>query len=75
MQPGGCNGPLSAILYWLAFVNGDWRAAILVVASALIIQWRRGRFNAVFLAGAGLISEINEVLKVAFNTPAPRLTW
>jgi membrane-associated phospholipid phosphatase len=65
------NDVLRTVLYWLSFANGDWRAAILVVLAGLLVWRQWGWFDAAFLAGAGIVSEINEGLKVAFGTPRP----
>ncbi len=65
------NDILRTVLYWLAYINGDWRAAIVVIIICLLIWWRRGWYDAAFTSAAGILSELNEGLKAAFQLPRP----
>jgi undecaprenyl-diphosphatase len=69
------NDVLRTMLYWLAYVNGDWRAAIVVIVVCQPVWGRWGWYDAAFTAAAGLLSELNEGLKAAFHIarPSPEL--
>ena len=63
--------PLRLVMGWLSFLSGGWRAALLVVASGVVVWWRLGRLESALVVAAGLSSLLNSALKVAVNRPRP----
>ena len=54
-----------------SYLTGEWRAAVLVIISS-IVAWRcLGRLEGSQVAAAGLVSLIDDALKIAINRPRP----
>jgi undecaprenyl-diphosphatase len=56
---------------WVSYLMGGWRAAVLVVASGIVVWHRLGRLEGGLVLTAGVSTLINSVLKVAVNRPRP----
>jgi undecaprenyl-diphosphatase len=61
---------LSAMTY-VSFIFGGWSAALIVVAIGIVIWWRVGRLETIMVLAGGLITLVNEALKLAINRPRP----
>jgi membrane-associated phospholipid phosphatase len=62
---------LTVFLKDLSWVFGDWHAAMLVIPVGLLIWWKAGFAEGLMVLLAGLISLIDEGLKLAVNRPRP----
>jgi membrane-associated phospholipid phosphatase len=65
------NPGLTVFLKGLSWIFGDWHAAILVIPVGLLIWWKAGFAEGLMVLLAGLISLIDEGLKIAVNRPRP----
>lgn len=65
------SASLLTIMEGISYVTDGWRAAIIVVAGAIIIWLRIGRLEAGLVALSGIITTVNEVLKIAVNRSRP----
>jgi hypothetical protein len=55
----------------ISYVTGDWRAAVLVIISCLVIWRWLGRREALLMAIVGLSTFIDDALKIIINRPRP----
>ena len=66
------TGPaLTTVMTWTALIFTGWPAALMVFISGIILGWRRGWKVGLFAWGAGVLSYINDVFKLAINRPRP----
>ena len=55
----------------VSYATGEWRAAVLVIISGIVVWRCLGRFEGSLIPLAGLITLINSALKMAINRPRP----
>jgi len=55
----------------ISYATGGWRAALLVIISSIVVWRRLGRLEGSQVAAAGLVSLIDDALKIAINRPRP----
>lgn len=65
------NRFLLLIMQWVSFVFGGWCSIAVVVAAGVLVWWRIGRPEAVLIPVAGLLTFVNNALKIAVNRPRP----
>jgi len=63
--------PLLSSMKWISFLNGGWRAALLVIISSFIVWWRLGWLEGILIPVAGLTSLVHLALKAIVNRPRP----
>lgn len=63
--------PLLMAMESISYATGDWRAAVIVVISGIVVWRYLGRLEGSLVAGAGLITFVNDALKIAVNRPRP----
>jgi undecaprenyl-diphosphatase len=65
------NAALTPVLFLISATAGDWPMVIMVTVICILVWWRWGSFDAIFLVAAAYISRLNEWLKLIFNTTRP----
>lgn len=63
--------PLLTAMKGVSYVTGDWKAAILVIVSGIIVWRYLGGLEGGMVVFSGLISTINEAFKILINRPRP----
>lgn len=62
---------LLPVMTWVSYLAGGWRAAVLVLVSAVIVWRCLGRLESGLVVLAGLSSLANDALKLAIDRPRP----
>jgi len=62
---------LRSIMEWVSYLTGGWRAAVLVVASDIVVWRYLDRIEGGLVLAAGLSSLLESPIKVAVNRPRP----
>lgn len=65
------NEPLTELMKGVSFVTENWRAALLVISTGLVIWWRIGKWEAFLIAIAGVSSQFSYVFKLLVERPRP----
>jgi len=60
-----------SVMQWVSFIFGGWVSALVVVLIGIIVWWRIGKFEAMLVAVAGLLSLVNIFLKLVIGRPRP----
>jgi membrane-associated phospholipid phosphatase len=55
----------------ISYATGEWRAAVLVIIGGIVVWRCLGRLEGSLIPLAGLITFINDALKMAINRPRP----
>ncbi len=55
----------------VSYATGEWQAAVLVIISGIVVWRCLGRLEGSLVPLAGLITFINDALKIAINRPRP----
>jgi membrane-associated phospholipid phosphatase len=56
---------------WISYISDSWRIALVVLAGTVILWQVRDRKEAIFLAGAGVVTAVHVVIKWAVGRPRP----
>ena len=59
------------MLWSISYATGEWRAAVLVIIGGIVVWRCLGRLEGSLIPLAGLITFINDALKIAINRPRP----
>jgi membrane-associated phospholipid phosphatase len=62
---------LTSIMSWTSRLFTGWSAALLVVATGLLVGWRIRKAGGLFIWTAGLVSLINGLFKILIDRPRP----
>ena len=62
---------LLAVMEGVSYITGEWRAALIVITGGIVVWLRVGRLEASLVVLSGLITIVNEALKIAVNRPRP----
>lgn len=62
---------LRSLMEWVSYLTGSWRAAVLVVASGIVVWRCLGRLEGGLVLAAGLSSLLGSPIKIAVNRPRP----
>jgi membrane-associated phospholipid phosphatase len=62
---------LLSFMEWISYLMGSWRAAILVIASYIIVWRYLGKLDGGLVLLAGLSSLLDSPIKLAVNRPRP----
>lgn len=65
------NKTLLSIMEWISYLMSGWRAAVLVVASAIVVWRYLGKLEAGLVGVAGLCSLLALPIKLVVNRPRP----
>jgi undecaprenyl-diphosphatase len=65
------NPGLTVFMKGLSWILGGWHAAILVIPFWLLVWWKAGLAESLLVPLTGLISLINDGLKIVINRPRP----
>ena len=65
------NELLRSFMEWVSYVTGGWRAAVLVVASGIVVWLCLGRLEGGLVLAAGLSSLLDSPIKALVNHPRP----
>jgi membrane-associated phospholipid phosphatase len=63
--------PLLSLMEWVSYLTSGWRAAVLVVASGIVVWRYLGRLEGGLVLAAGLSSLLDSAIKFAVNRPRP----
>ncbi len=63
--------PLLIAMESVSYATGEWRAAVLVIISGIVVWRCLGRLEGSLVPLAALITFINDALKIAINRPRP----
>ena len=62
---------LRSLMGWVSYLMGGWRAAVLVIASGIMVWHCLGRLEGSLVLVAGLSSLLDSPIKFAVNRPRP----
>jgi undecaprenyl-diphosphatase len=65
---------LRSLMEWVSYLTGGWRAAVLVVASGIVVWRYLGRLEGGLVLAAGLSSLLDSAIKFVVNRPRPTTT-
>lgn len=65
------NHFLLSVMQWVSFIFGGWGSVLVVIVISILVWWRIGRLEAIFIPVAGLLTLVNTVLKLAIGRPRP----
>jgi undecaprenyl-diphosphatase len=63
--------PLFSLMKWVSYLMSGWRAAMLVVASGIVVWRYLGRLEGSLVVVAGLCSLLDSPIKFLVNRPRP----
>jgi membrane-associated phospholipid phosphatase len=62
---------LRLLMEWVSYLTSSWRAAVLVIASGIVVWLRIGKLEGCFVLAAGLSSLLDSPIKAVVNRPRP----
>ncbi len=62
---------LLAAMEGVSYATDGWRAAIIIVVGGVVAWWRLGRLEGGLVLMAGLLSFVNDALKIVIDRPRP----
>jgi membrane-associated phospholipid phosphatase len=65
------NQIVLSIMKWVSYLFGDWRAALLVLFIGFLAWWRLGKLEGIAIWSSGVISLVDDLIKLAVNRPRP----
>lgn len=65
------NPLLTWVMEWTSFIFTKWPATLMVIVAGIIVGWRLGRRAGFMVLVAGILSSIDEAVKLAVGRPRP----